>query len=129
MALNAPPTPTPNCNRPPEIRSTVPTICASNTGWRSAISITAVPSRTRDVRAAMAASVVMASSRGLAVRLSPTHTESRPASSAHVAIFNTDSASVGLSSSSSRPRVGSKQPICTFPGIVTLSLTVATACG
>ena len=74
------------------------------------MSITAVPSRTRDVRAAMAASVVIASSRGLAVRLSPTQTESMPASSAHVASRSTDSASVGLLSSSSKPRVGSRQP-------------------
>ena len=54
-------------------------VWASSTGCRSAASSTAVPNRTRCVRAATAAKVTNGSNRGLAVRLSPTHTESRPA--------------------------------------------------
>ena len=113
-ALKAPPTPAAIINLPWEIRSTVPRVWASRTGWRRAISSTEVPSRTRLVRAATAARAVSGSSRGLAVRLSPTHTESRPASSARQARSMILSAFRGLSSASRRPRVGSKKPILGF---------------
>ena len=53
--------PMPRITRPSERRSRVPTMWASTTGWRSAGSSTAVPSFTRRVRAATAASSVRGS--------------------------------------------------------------------
>ena len=109
-SLNAPPTPAAIINRPPDMRSTVPSVCASKTGWRRAINSTAVPRRTRLVRAATAAKVARGSIRGLAVRLSPTHTESRPPFSARHARSIIRSALCGGVSVSINPRVGSNTP-------------------
>ena len=78
--------PTPRIVRPSATRSSVPTTCASTTGLRSAGSSTAVPTLTRFVRAATAASSVSGSWRGRAVIESPIHTESKPALSARSAI-------------------------------------------
>ena len=113
-ALKAPPTPAAIISLPWEIRSTVPRVWARSTGWRRAISSTEVPRRTRLVRAATAARAVSGSSRGLAVRLSPTHRESNPASSALQAKSIIRSAFPGRSSAKSRPRVGSRKPIFGF---------------
>ena len=94
-SLKAPPTPAPMTKRPLEIKSTVAIVCAIKTGWRSAGNSTAVPSLTRLVRAASAPKVASGSSLGLATKLSPTQTESKPASSTRVAILKTRSALSG----------------------------------
>jgi class 3 adenylate cyclase len=73
--------------RPSAMRSSVPTTRARTTGGRSAGRSTAVPRRTRRVRAATAASRVSGSCRGRAVSESPIHTESKPAASARSAMF------------------------------------------
>ena len=91
-SLNAPPTPAPMTMRPPETMSAVAMLCASGTGGRIAGSSTAVPMRTREVRAAMADIAVTGSSRGFETRLSPTQTESSPAASARSARFSIGSA-------------------------------------
>ena len=62
--------------RPPEMLSMVAAAWARWTGWRRALSSTAVPILTRLVRAATAAMAVSGSMRGLDVMLSPTQTES-----------------------------------------------------
>ena len=62
--------------RPAEMLSMVAAEWARCTGWRRALSSTAVPTFTRLVRAAMAAMAVSGSMRGFEVMLSPTHTES-----------------------------------------------------
>ena len=74
--------PTPRTKRPREIRSSVASWCASRVGFRSIGSSTAVPSAIRSVRAAIAASSVIGSWRGLAISESPIHTESSPTCSA-----------------------------------------------
>ena len=70
------------------MRSSVPTTCASTTGLRSAGNSTPVPSRTRRVRAAIAAMSVSGSCRGRAVIESPIQTESNPAASARSAMVS-----------------------------------------
>ena len=56
------PAPIPSSTRPPETWSTVTTLLASTAAWRNVTGETSVPSRSRSVRAARAASVVHASS-------------------------------------------------------------------
>ena len=74
--LSPRPAPAPRMVRPLETLSMVARAWARCTGWRRAESITAVPMRTRWVRAARADIMVRGSRRGLDVTLSPTHTES-----------------------------------------------------
>ncbi len=76
------PPPIPAISRPSDSRSSVASWCASRIGWRSAGSSTAVPSATRSVASATAASNSSRSARGLVTGLSPAHTESNPSRSA-----------------------------------------------
>ena len=55
------PAPSPSSTRPPEMWSTVVAAFASSEGWRKVTGDTIVPSRMRELRAAIAASVVQAS--------------------------------------------------------------------
>ena len=55
------PAPSPSSTRPPEMWSTVVTAFATSEGWRNVTGETIVPSRSRLVRAAIAARVVQAS--------------------------------------------------------------------
>ena len=89
-------------------------VWASNTGCRSAAKSTAVPKRTRWVAAPIADRAAKGSMRGLAVRLSPTQTESRPADSTSHARSSTVSALLGGSSLNKIPRVGSSTPSFTL---------------
>ena len=113
-SLKAPPTPTARTVRPSATRSTVATAWASSTGCRRAARSTAVPSRTRRVRAASAASAVTGSGLGFAVRLSPSHMESRPACSAVSAIDSVSAMFVGRWPPMTRLRVGRRMPILGF---------------
>ena len=103
------PNPTPRMSRPWAIRSRVAALCASSTGLRNGASSTAVPSSTRRVRAATAASRVNGSKRGRASSESPAQTESNPAASARSA-----KSSMGVTAKSPAriaSRVGSSRPI------------------
>lgn len=60
----SPPMPTPIVSRPPEMTSTEAISLAASAAGRRGSSITAVPRRMREVRAAMAASIVRASKVG-----------------------------------------------------------------
>src|SRR5512145_2754293 len=100
--------PMPRMMRPSATRSSVPTTWASTTGLRSAGSSTPVPSRTRRVRAATAASSVSGSWRGRAVSESPIHTESKPAASARSAMASSGAVSGRPDMIASR--VGSRTP-------------------
>src|SRR5499433_1279621 len=86
MFGTSPAMPTPRMTRPSAMRSRVATTWARTTGLRSAGSSTAVPRRTRFVRAATAARRVSGSWRGRAVMESPIHTESKPRASARSAM-------------------------------------------
>src|SRR5438874_1098767 len=103
--------PTPRITRPSATRSSVPTTCASTTGWRSAGSNTAVPSLTRRVRAATAASSVRGSWRGRAMSESPIHTASKPARSPRSAISS--SGAVWGRPDMTDSRVGNNRPSST----------------
>ena len=70
------------------------------------------------VQVARAARVVRGSIRGLADRLSPTHTESRPAASARKAISTTGLASFGGSSLITSALVGRRTP--SFSGVAVM---------
>ena len=85
------PAPTATVSRPPLSRSRESSWFAVRTGFRNAGSSAAVPSVTREVRAANADSTVKASS-GARARVSPTQTESRPSSSAETAVSTSSGA-------------------------------------
>ena len=77
--------------RPPLSRSSVASSCASTCGRRRATGVTAVPSRTRDVTAAIALSVTHGSAAGAShtnARWSQMNTPSQPAASAASAILS-----------------------------------------
>src|SRR5262245_32599718 len=77
-ASSGPPRHTASHERPPESTSRLAHWCASITGWRwTKVAMQPTPRRTRDVALASAESRVTASRRGLAGRLSPTHTVSK----------------------------------------------------
>ena len=77
LALSGPPRQTASHARPPESTSRLAHCWAKSTGWRCTnVARQPTASRTRSVTPASADSSVTDSSRGLASRLSPTHTAS-----------------------------------------------------
>ena len=92
------------------MKSTVAAECAKRTGWRNAPNITAVPILTRLVLVAIAASTDKGSSLGLAVKLSPTHTESKLAFSTVSAISTSELMLDGWGLVNRSNLVGSRTP-------------------
>ena len=103
------PGPIPKMTRPSARRSSVATACAIEMGCRSSGKRTAVPSATRFVAPATAASRVNGSPRGRASRESPTQTESYPEFSARRAASMTNARSLSLHRRTSRD--GSRRPV------------------
>jgi len=103
------PGPIPKMTRPSARRSSVATACAIEMGFRSSGKRTAVPSATRFVAPATAASRVSGSPRGRASSESPTQTESYPELSAPRAASMTNARSLCFQRRTSRD--GSRRPV------------------